>query len=90
VAEQNAHELNGDGTVIMDGEKVGTVYYWLSITPKTGRVIAEGLISGPEPLLRGIKKASSPKLALEDGPILNIRCQGGRNGARWIKAVKPS
>jgi hypothetical protein len=89
VAEENAHELNGDGAVILDGEDVGTVYYRLSITPKPGRVIAEGLISGPEPLLRGIKKANSSKLALEDGPILTIRCQGGRNGARWIKAVKP-
>jgi hypothetical protein len=88
MVEENPHELNGNGSIIMDGKNVGTVFYWLSITPKPGRVIAEGLISGPEPLLRGIKKASSPKLALQDGPMVTIRCQGGRNGARWIKAIK--
>ena len=88
--QRYGHELNGDGSVILDGEDVGTVYYWLSITPKPGRVIAEGLISGPEPVLKCIKKATSSKLALEDGPILSIRCQGGRNGARWIRAVKTS
>ena len=87
MAEQNAHQLNGDGSVILDGEEVGTVFYWLSVRPRPGRVIAEGLISGPEPVLKGIKKATSSKLALEDGPTLTIICQGGRNGARWIKAV---
>ena len=90
MAEENAHELNGDGSIILDGEDVGAVYYWLSVKPKAGRIIGEGLISGPEPLLRGIKKATSSKLTLEDGPTLTIRCQGGCNGARWIKAVKPS
>jgi hypothetical protein len=90
LAEENAHELNGDGSVILNGQEVGTVYYWLSIKPKPGRVIAEGMISGPEPMLRCIKKASSSKLTLEDGPTLTIRCQGGRNGARWITAVKSS
>lgn len=66
------------------------MYYWLSIRSKPGRVIAEGLISGPEPMLKCIKKANSSKLALEDGPTLIIRCHGGRDGARWIKAVKSS
>jgi hypothetical protein len=70
VAEQNAHELNGDGSVIMDSEKVGSVFYGRSIGQAGS--ITEGLISGPDPLLRGIKTASRAQLALEDGPILNI------------------
>lgn len=41
MVEENPHELNGNGTIIMDGENVGTVFYWLSISPKPGRVIAE-------------------------------------------------
>ena len=76
VAEENAHELNGDGSVILNGEDVGTVYYWLSITPKPGRVVADGLISGPEPDLRRIKKANSSKLPLEDGPIAFVAKEG--------------
>jgi hypothetical protein len=51
----------------MDSEKVGSVFYGRSIGS-----ITEGLISGPDPLLRGIKTASRAQLALEDGPILNI------------------
>jgi hypothetical protein len=50
VAKENAHELNGDGLIILNGADVGAVYYWLSIRRKPGRIIAEGLISGPEPV----------------------------------------
>ena len=41
-------ELAGDGTLILDGESIATVYYWLTVVPKPGVVIAEGSITGTE------------------------------------------
>jgi hypothetical protein len=34
--------------IIIDGENVEIVYYWLTVVPKAGLVIAEGSISGSE------------------------------------------
>lgn len=81
-------ELNGDGMIIIDGRDVALVPYSLTLAPGTGPLIAEGSICGPEPLMRRVKKASTVKLALEDGPVVTIRCEGGRNGVRWVKALK--
>jgi hypothetical protein len=82
-------ELNGDGMIIIDGRDVALVPYSLTLSPEPGRLIAEGSICGPEPLLRLVKRARGVKLALEDGPVVTIRCHGGRNGMRWVKALKP-
>jgi hypothetical protein len=41
-------ELTGDGMIILDGESIATVYYWLTVVPEPGAVIAEGSISGSE------------------------------------------
>jgi hypothetical protein len=81
-------ELSGDGMIIIDGRHVALVPYSLTLAPEGGRVIAEGSISGPEPLLRQVKKARGVKLALEDGPVLAIRCRGGHGGTRWVQALK--
>jgi hypothetical protein len=86
--EMNTHELSGDGMIIIDGENVETVFYWLTIAPEPGPVVAEGSISGSEALLRKSKKADEVKLALEDGPVVAIRFEGGHNGTRWVKAFK--
>jgi hypothetical protein len=75
-------EISGDGILIIDGENVDQVYYWLTISPEPGDVIAEGSISGSEALMRKVKNAKSAKLALMDGPTVMIRCEGGRNGVR--------
>ena len=82
-------ELSGDGMIILDGESIATVYYWLTVVPEPGAVIAEGSISGSEEVMRRIKKASAAKLALVDGPTLTLRCHGGRGGVRWVKALSP-
>jgi hypothetical protein len=81
-------ELHGDGMIIIDGRDVAMVPYSLTLAPESGPVIAEGSISGPEPLLRQVKKANHVKLALEDGPVVTIRCQGGNRGTRWVRALR--
>ena len=83
-----ADELHGDGMIIIDGRDVALVPYSLTLAPEAGTLIAEGSICGPEILMRQVKRAGAVKLALEDGPVLTIRCEGGRNGTRWVKAVK--
>ena len=83
-------EISGDGIIIIDGESVAQVYYWLTISPEPGDVVAEGSITGSETLMRKVKNARSAKLALIDGPTVMIRCQGGRNGVRWVKAMRAS
>jgi hypothetical protein len=35
-------ELTGDGMIILAGESIATVYYWLTAVPEPGAVIAEG------------------------------------------------
>jgi hypothetical protein len=81
-------EISGDGAIILDGEYVDQVYYWLTISPEPGDVIAEGSITGSESLMRKVKKARSAKLALMDGPTVRIFCEGGRNGVRWVRALR--
>jgi hypothetical protein len=88
IHEINTHELSGDGMIIIDGKNVETVFYWLTIAPEPGPVVAEGSISGSEALLRKMKKAGEVRLALEDGPVFAIRCEGGHNGIRWVKALE--
>jgi len=80
-------ELSGDGMIVLDGENVEKVYYWLTVIAEPGNVIAEGSISGPEDVMKMIKKAKTAKLTLVDGPTLTLRCHGGKNGTRWVKAV---
>jgi hypothetical protein len=87
MTEDNTHELSGDGVLIIDGENVDTVYYWLTVVPKAGPLIAEGSITGTEQLMRRVKKARQVKLALDNGPVLTIRCAGGRMGVRWVQAL---
>jgi hypothetical protein len=81
-------DISGNGAVVIDGTQGETVYYWLTIVPKPGSLIAEGSISGSEQLMRKIKKAEKVKLELEDGLIVVLRCQGGKNGTRWVKAFR--
>jgi hypothetical protein len=81
-------DISGNGAVIIDGAEAATVYYWLTISPKAGPLIAEGCISGSEELMRSIKKAETAKLVLEDGLTVVIRCRGGHSGTRWVKAFR--
>jgi hypothetical protein len=83
-----ADEVSGDGMIIIDGENVEIVYYWLTVVPKAGLVIAEGSISGSEEVMKKVKNAKTPKLMLVDGPTVALRCHGGRNGTRWVKAMR--
>jgi hypothetical protein len=88
MTEDNSYELSGDGIIIIDGENVDTVYYWLTVAPKAGPLIAEGSITGSEHLMRKVKKAKHVELALDNGPVLPIRCAGGRMGVRWVRAMR--
>ena len=81
--------ISGNGTVILDGNGVeDVVFYTLTISEEPGKVVAEGSISASEDLLRKVKKANRATLALEDGPPLALKCVGGRNGVRWVKALR--
>ena len=81
-------ELRGDGMIIIEGRDVALVPYSLILASEPGRVVAEGSICGPEPLLRRVKKARGVKLALEEGPVVRLRCLGGHRGTRQVKALK--
>lgn len=81
-------ELAGDGMIIIDGRDVARVPYSLTMASEPGRLIAEGSICGPEPLLQQVKRAKRVKLALEDGPIVTIRCEGGHRGTRRVKVLR--
>ena len=81
--------ISGNGTIILDGNGVeDAVSYWLTICDEPGNLVAEGSISASEDLLRKVKKANRATLALEDGPPLALKCVGGRNGVRWVKALR--
>lgn len=80
-------ELAGDGMIIIDGRDVARVPYSLTVATEPGRLVAEGSISGPEALLRQVKRAKGVKLALEDGAIVAIRCEGGPPGTRRVTAL---
>jgi hypothetical protein len=49
-------ELTGDGMLILDGESIATVYYWLTVAPEPGTVIAEGSITGSEDLMKRLRE----------------------------------
>jgi hypothetical protein len=80
-------DLIGDGMIIVDGRNIAMIPYALSPVD-AGPLIAEGSISGPEPLMRTLKAAHDVRLALEDGPVVVLRLKGGRSGIRWVEAVK--
>ena len=81
--------ISGNGTVILDGNGVeDVVFYSLTISEEPGNVVAEGSISASEDLLRKVKAVNRATLALEDGPPLALKCVGGRNGVRWVKALR--
>jgi hypothetical protein len=79
-------ELSGDGMIIIDGRNVAIVPY--SLAPTLSPLIAEGSISGPEPLLKRVKRSRGVKLALANGEIVALRCEGGGRGTRWVKATR--
>jgi len=73
-----ANELSGDGMIIIDG---GTSRSSLLAVTGPGDEPFDRigfLISGPRPLLRKLKRSSEIELALENGPIVALRCEGGR------------
>ncbi|MEH2626378.1 hypothetical protein V1292_004433 [Bradyrhizobium sp. AZCC 1719] len=80
-------ELSREGTIIIGGEEAGAVYYWLTIVPVTGPVVAEGFITGPEEFMRMVMNATGPKLLLQDGYVVTLQCEGGATGVRWVKAL---
>jgi hypothetical protein len=86
VHDETIDDLIGEGIVIIDGrnEKVS---YWLTVSPEAGPVLAEGSISGPEQLMRRVGKARKVKLALGDGPVVTLECEGGSGDVQWIKAL---
>ena len=57
------------------------------MVPEAGPEIAEGSISGSEDVVKKIKNAKTANLTLVDGPTVALRCHGGKNGTRWVKAI---
>jgi hypothetical protein len=86
VHDETIDDLSGEGIVIIDGrhEKVS---YWLTVSPEAGPVLAEGSISGTEQLMRRVRKANNIKLALGDGPVVTLECEGGSGDVQWVKAL---
>jgi hypothetical protein len=80
-------ELSGDGTIIIGRWAAGAVYYWLTIVPVAGFVVAEGSITGPEEFMWKVMNATGPKLVLQDGYVVTLQCEGGATGVRWVKAL---
>jgi hypothetical protein len=80
-------ELSGDGTIIIGRGEAGAVYYWLTIVPVAGFVVAEGSITGPEDFMWKVMNATRPKLVLQDGYVVTLQCEGGATGVRWVKAL---
>lgn len=85
--EDTIDELSGDGTIIIGGEEAGAVYYWLTIVPTAGFVVAEGSIIGPEQLMRKVMNATGPKLVLQDGYVVTLQCEGSATDISWVKAL---
>jgi hypothetical protein len=84
-----ADVISGNGKIILDSSGVeDSVFYWLTISDEPGKLVAEGSITASEDLLRKVKKSGRATLALEDGPPLTLKCEGGRNGVRWVKALR--
>ena len=83
-------EISGHGTITIDGLSADddAVFYWLDICEEPGELIAEGSIHGSEEFLRKVKKAKRATLVPEAGPPLFLKCEGGRNGVRWVKAFR--
>jgi hypothetical protein len=86
VHEVTIDDLIGEGLVIMNGRNE-RVSYWLTVSPEAGPVVAEGSISGPERLMRRVRNAKRVKLALGDGPVFTLECQGGSGDVQWVKAL---
>ena len=53
-----------------------------------GDLVAEGSIHGSEELMRKVKKAKRAILEPDAGPSLGLKCEGDRNGIRWVKALR--
>lgn len=86
VHEEIIDDLIGDGIVIVDGLNE-TVSYWLTVSPEAVPLLAEGSISGSERLMRMVSKARQVKLALADGPVVTLECEGGSGDEQWVKAL---
>jgi hypothetical protein len=80
-------DLSGNGVVLIAGEEVGVVFYWLTMAEEPGPVVAEGSISSTEELMLQIYQAEEAQLRLEDGPIVRLVCEGGSSGTRWVKTM---
>ena len=61
---------------------------WLDICEEPGDLVAEGSIHGSEELMRKVKKATRAILEPDAGPSLALKCEGDRNGVRWVKALR--
>jgi hypothetical protein len=81
-------EISGHGTLMIDGYRVENhaVLYWLDILRRAGRPCCRGSIHGSEELMRKVKKAKRAILEPEAGPSIALKCEGDRNGVRWMFA----
>lgn len=86
VHDETTDDLIGEGTIIIDGHNE-RVSYWLTVSPEGDPVLAEGSISGSERLIRSVTNARNVKLALGDGPVVTLECEGGSGEEQWVKAL---
>ena len=53
VHDETTDDLSGEGIAIIDGRNE-KAFYWLTVSPEAGPVLAEGAISGTEQLMRRV------------------------------------
>ena len=81
--------INIHSTKLRSGGLCAVVFVGLAATLLSAAHAQE---KDAEKLLRAmekkIKDAKAAKLTLMDGPTVALRCYGGRNGTRWVKAMQ--
>ena len=81
-------EISGHGTIMIEiPVENHAVLYWLDILREPGDLVAEDSIHGSEELMRKVKKAKRAILEPEAGPSIALKCEGDRNGVRWMFAT---
>jgi hypothetical protein len=53
VHDETIDDLSGEGIAIIDGRNE-KAFYWLTVSPEAGSVLAEGAISGTKQLMRRV------------------------------------
>jgi hypothetical protein len=87
--DDSSDDLTGEGTLFINGQPEGAVEYCLTISPKTGPILGEGTISGPEAVLAKARTASKVELALADGPVVTLVVEREASDPQSVRILTP-